>query len=169
MEDSESNLVKFLRHKDCVYTQFIKYVFCGGISVVVDQLIFYVLAWLVLPILPPDDPFAAFIGWFGLSVKEVSVEHFYANYWIIKAICFLTSNAVVYLLNVLFVFHGGRHKRHVEIMMFLGFSLIQFFYIWLGGVLMTQCGWKPTYANLSMLILGIITNYVTRKKIVFKG
>jgi putative flippase GtrA len=34
---------------------------------------------------------------------------------------------------------------------------------------MTQCGWKPTYANLSMLILGIITNYVVRKKIVFKG
>lgn len=157
----------FLHRKDCAVSQLVKYVFCGGVSVVVDQAVFYILAWLVLPILPRDDPFARFIGLFGFSVRDIADEHFYANYWMIKGICFLASNAVVYLLNVLYVFHGGRHKRHVEVAMFFGFSLLQFFYIWLGGVLMATFAWKPTYANLTMLILGIVTNYVARKKVVF--
>ena len=169
MENSESSLSKFLQRKDCVYTQLVKYVFCGGISVVVDQAVFYLLAWLVFPILPTNDPFAQFIGWFGLSAKAMDLERFVLNYWIIKTVCFIASNAVVYLLNVLFVFQGGRHKRYVEIAMFFGFSLLQFFYIWLGGVLMKSYGWLPTYANLTMLVLGIITNYVARKNIVFKG
>ena len=163
-----SGVHAFLQHKDCVYTQAIKYIFCGGISVVVDQAVFYLLAWLVLPILPPDDPFSKFIGLFGFHVRNIDQDRFYLNYWMIKAICFIASNTVVYLLNVLFVFRSGRHKRSVEIAMFFGFSLLQFFYIWLGGVLMTQYAWKPTYANISMLILGIITNYIARKKIVFK-
>ena len=160
--------MKFLRRKDGVQ-QLVKYVFCGGVSVVVDQTVFYILAWLMLPILPVDDPFARLIGLFGLSVKEVQAERFYFNYWVIKAVCFLVSNAVVYLLNVLYVFHGGRHKRRIEVVLFFGFSLLQFFYIWLGGVLMTVFGWQPTYANLTMLILGIATNYVARKKVVFKA
>lgn len=169
MEDSESNLFKFLRRKDCVYTQLIKYVFCGGISVAVDQLVFYALAWLVLPCLRLSDPFAVLVKSFGFSVREASEEQLRVNYWIIKAVCFLFSNVVVYLLNVLFVFQSGRHKRHVEVAMFFSFSLLQFFYIWLGSVLIMRFGWEVTYANLTMLVLGIITNYFARKKIVFKG
>lgn len=169
MKTTTSKLTTFLHRKDCVYTQFVKYVFCGGISVMVDQMVFYVLAWLVFPCLRLSDPVARAITSVGLTVQEVSARELKINYWIIKPICFVVSNAVVYLLNVLFVFHGGRHKRSVEVAMFFGFSLLQFFYIWLGSVLISRAGWEVTYANIAMLVLGVVTNYVARKKIVFKG
>lgn len=159
----------FLQRKDCVYTQLLKYIFCGGISVLVDQLVFYLLAWLVFPALRLSDPVARLLQSFGFELQEVSEQQLKANYWNIKVVCFVVSNAVVYLLNVLFVFHGGRHKRAMEVLMFFGFSLLQFVYIWLGSVLINRFGWEVTYANLSMLVLGITTNYVARKKIVFKG
>ncbi|MDF7808348.1 GtrA family protein [Pontiellaceae bacterium B12219] len=149
--------------------QFVKYVFCGGISVFVDQAVFYLLAWLAFPALRLSDPVARLIVSLGFSVQDVSFEQLKVNYWIIKVFCFIISNSVVYLLNVLFVFRGGRHKRPVEVAMFFGFSLFQFFYIWLGSLLIDRFGWEVTYANLSMLVLGIATNYVARKKIVFKG
>ena len=135
----------------------------------VDQAVFYTLALLVLPSLRPSDPFAKLLAMFDFVVPEVSEQQLKTNYWIIKAICFLLSNAVVYLLNVLFVFHGGRHRRSVEVVMFFGFSLLQFFYVWLGSILINRFGWEVTYANLVMLVLGIITNYIARKKFVFKG
>ena len=169
MKEPGTNLSAFLRRKDCVYSQFVKYVFCGGISVAVDQVVFYMLAVLAFPSLRPSDPFAKLLSMFGFEIPEVSAEQLRINYWIIKAICFLVSNAVVYLLNVLFVFHGGRHKRSVEVAMFFGFSLLQFVYVWLGSILINRFGWEVTYANIAMLVLGIITNYIARKKIVFKG
>jgi len=169
MKEPITNLSTFLHRKDCVYSQFVKYVFCGGISVAVDQIVFYALAVLALPCLRPSDPFAKLLSMFGFEIPEVSGEQLRTNYWIIKAICFLLSNAVVYLLNVLFVFHGGRHRRSVEVAMFFGFSLLQFFYVWLGSMLISRFGWEVTYANIAMLVLGIITNYIARKKIVFKG
>lgn len=169
MTSNRSSLSEFLHRKDSLVAQFVKYVFCGGVSVLIDQLIFYSFAWLAFPALRLSDPIAKALVAMGLTVQEVSEETLRANYWIIKVICFFASNAVVYVLNVLFVFHGGRHKRSVEIAMFFCFSLLQFVYIWLGSVLFNRFGWEVTYANLSMLVLGIVTNYVARKKIVFKG
>ncbi len=163
------NLYRFLRRKHCPYQQFAKYVFCGGVSVGIDQLVFYILAWLILPCLRATDPVVRFLEFAGFDVVAATGDELRRNYWIIKVACFLVSNAVVYLLNVLFVFRGGRHARTLEIAMFFGFSLFQFFYIWLGGVLITRFGWEVTYANVSMVTLGVITNYFARKKIVFKG
>jgi putative flippase GtrA len=169
MNEHISKFTAVLHRKDCVYTQFVKYVFCGGISVIVDQFVFYLLAWLAFPALRLSDPVAKLIIASGFSVADVSAAQLKTNYWIIKVFCFVISNAVVYLLNVLFVFQGGRHKRSLEVAMFFGFSLLQFFYIWLGSLLIDRFGWEVTYANLTMLVLGIVTNYVARKKVVFKG
>ena len=169
MSDSQSSISAFLHRKNCVYTQFIKYIFCGGISVLVDQVVFYALALMVLPALRLSDPIAKVFATLGMTVQEVSEQQLKTNYWIIKIVCFAVSNAVVYILNVLFVFHDGRHHRVLEILMFFGFSLLQFFYVWLGSVLIYRFEWEVTYANLGMLILGITTNYIARKKIVFKG
>lgn len=169
MNELSSRLASVLLRKDCVYAQFVKYVFCGGISVIVDQGVFYLLAWLAFPALRLSDPFVKLLAMFGFSVQEVSSRELETNYWIIKVICFIVSNAVVYLLNVVFVFHGGRHHRLLEITIFFGFSLLQFVYIWLGSILISRCGWEVTYANIAMLVLGIVTNYIARKKIVFKG
>ena len=45
-----------LRDKSNPVMQFIKYVFCGGMSVAVDMAVFYLLAWLAFPCLQPGDP-----------------------------------------------------------------------------------------------------------------
>jgi putative flippase GtrA len=169
MATENSSLSRFLLRKDCIYTQFIKYVFCGGVSVLVDQLAFYLFAWLVFPALRLTDPVAQLLLKLGFSVEEIAEGTLRRNYWIVKTICFIVSNAVVYVLNVVFVFHGGRHHRMLEVVMFFAFSLLQFVYIGVGSVLIVRCGWEVTYANLLMLLMGIATNYVARKKIVFKG
>jgi putative flippase GtrA len=164
-----SSLSGFLRSKECPYTQAFKYMACGVVSLAVDQIVFYLLAWLVLPCLRASDPVARLIIAVGLPFQEASELELKSHYWIIKVICFVLSISTAYVLNVLFVFHAGRHRRPVEIIMFFGFSLLQFVYIWLGGVLISRYGWEVTYANYTMLFLGVATNYFARKKIVFKG
>ncbi len=163
-----SSLSAFLRRKDNSFTQFVKYVFCGGTSVVIDTLTFYLLAWLVFPCMRASDPVARFIEYIGFEVQAATEEELARNFLIIKAICFVVSNSVVYLLNVWFVFEGGRHKRPMEVILFFGASLFQFVFIWLGRVLISDFGWEVTYSNISMLVLGVIMNYFVRKFVVFK-
>jgi len=169
MKSVRSSLSGFLYQKDCPYVQLVKYGVCGGLSVIVDQITFYLLAWLALPCLRASDPAARLLEWAGCAVRAVSEAELERNYWIIKAVCFLVSNAVVYVLNVLFVFKPGRHGKWIEILLFFGFSLFQFFFIWLGGVLITVYNWEVTYANVTMLIVSMMVNYWVRKKFVFKS
>ena len=162
-------IATFLRGKDSPVAQVVKYIFCGGLSVVVDQLTFYVLAWLVWPCLRLSDPVARLMVWAGFTVREVGEAELERNYWIIKCICFLLANAVVYTLNVMFVFKAGRYRKPVEILLFFGSSLFQFFFIWLGGILITVFNWEVTYSNICMLLTSLMVNFVVRKKVVFKG
>jgi len=164
-----NNLHDFLRRKECPYTQFFKYVICGGLSVVVDATVFYLLGWLVFPCLQANDPVALLIQRIGFSVRVVSPEVIVRNYWIIKVFCFFASNVTVYILNVLYVFEGGKHKRHHEVLLFFGISLTVFLGgTWLGTFLIKHGGWHTTYAYLFVLALGIVTNYALRKFLVFK-
>jgi len=146
-----------------------KYVICGGLSVFLDQLTFYLLAWLVFPALRLSDPAARFLVWAGCRVREVSDGELEKNYWIIKGVCFLVSNSFVYILNALFVFKPGRHPKLVEILLFFGSSLFQFLFIWMGGWLITRFSWEVTYANLAMLVSAMAANFIIRKKVVFNG
>lgn len=164
-----NNLHDFMRRKECPYTQFFKYVLCGGLSVVVDATVFYLLGWLVFPCLQLEDPVSKLIEWVGFSVRVVSPDLIVRNYWIIKGFCFFASNATVYILNVLYVFESGKHRRHHEVLLF--FSIALFIFIggtWLGAVLIRYGGWHTTYAYLFVLVLGIFTNYALRKFVVFK-
>lgn len=169
MAELVSNFYAFLRHKECPYSQVVKYVVCGGISVGVDALAFYLLAWLVFPCLQPGDPVARVLAFLGSSVREVSPEVLIRNYWIIKVICFLLSNGVVYVLNVLYVFESGRHHRVKEA--FLFFSISAGIFLGgtsLGSMLIQIFGWHMTYTYIFVLLLGIIANFTLRKLIVFK-
>jgi putative flippase GtrA len=65
------------------------------------------------------------------------------------------------------VFQAGRHRKSLEILLFFGSSLFQFFFIWLGGVLITVFKWEVTYSNIAMLIVALVVNFVLRKKVVF--
>ncbi len=163
-----TNLHDFLSRKECPYTQFAKYVVCGSIAVAVDATVFYLLAWLVFPCLQAGDPVAQLIEWMGFAVRQVPAETLVRNYWIIKVVCFGASNATVYALNVLYVFEGGRHRRHHEVLLFFSVSMCVFLGgTWLGTVLIRQ-GWQTTYAYLFVLALGVVANYTLRKFLVFK-
>lgn len=164
-----SKICKLLLHKKNPYTQFVKYVVCGCISVVVDAVVFYLLAWLLFPCLQPGDPIARLLGLLGYSVTEVSAEVLIRNYWIVKVICFLLSNGIVYLLNILFVFESGRHHRVKEMGLFFSISAIIFITgASLGATLIQDFGWHMTYAYIFILSLGIAANFLLRKIVVFK-
>ena len=75
-----SNIYAFMRGKECPYTQFFKYVICGFISVGIDAVSFYLLAWLVFPCLQVGDPIARLLTLFGFTVREVTDEVLIRNY-----------------------------------------------------------------------------------------
>ena len=154
--------------KDAVWLQAVKYVGCGGVAVVVDQLLFYGLAWRALPALRASDPVVeglSGLGWVAAVPDEAVLER---NYWLIKVACFVVANTVVYVLNRQFVFESGRHRSGLELVLFFGASLLQFGWIGVGGVLITRWAWEVTYANLAMMMMGALTNFVLRKFVVFK-
>jgi len=169
MGEMVSKLKGFWQDKDSFVGQIVKYIFCGGLAVAVDFATFYLLAVFVFPCLRVSDPIARLLAAMGYSIQEVSADELERNYWIIKVICFVLVNAVVYTLNRLFVFKSGRHRIPLEILLFFGSSLFQFFFIWLGGILITVYSWEVTYSNITMLIVSLLVNFVIRKKVVFKG
>ena len=164
-----SKITAFLERKDSSVAQAIKYIISGGISVLVVQVTFYLLAWLVFPCMRASDPVFRLLTAMGFSVQEASENELKRNFWIIMGICFVLSNAVVYLLNARYVFRTGRHRKSVEVSLFFGLSLFQFFFIWLGGTLIEVFKWEVTYSNVSMVLAGLTVNYIIRKKVVFKG
>ena len=85
-------LTEMLNDKGRLHLQFIKYLFCGGITFVVDVAVFYAMAWLVLPSLRVDDPFGIVIGWFGWGLNGVSEQVLLSNFVVNKVTAFLASN-----------------------------------------------------------------------------
>ena len=169
MGEMSLRIKTFLDNKDSFVGQIFKYVLCGGLAVAVDFIAFYVLALSLFPCLRVTDPIAELLLAMGYAVETVSPELQERNYWIIKVICFLLVNTVVYSLNRIFVFKSGRHRRGMEIVLFFGASLSQFIFIWFGGLLITVFHWEVTYSNITMLVVSLMVNFVLRKKIVFGG
>ena len=158
-----------LSRKDCPYTQFVKYVGTGVIAVAVDSIIFYLMAWLVLPCLKSGDPVVSMLELLGFSIQTVDPDTLIRNFWIIKVCCFVAANIAVYILNVLYVFESGRHKRHHEVMLFFLISLGVFLIgTWIGSILIGQFGWHITYTYIVMLTVSVLANYSLRKFVVFK-
>ncbi len=169
MVETSLTLKIFLQNKDSFVGQVFKYILCGSFAVAIDFVIFYLLGVTVFPCLRATDPIARLLAMLGYSVLEVSAEELERNYWIVKVICFLLVNTVVYTLNRLFVFKPGRHRKSMEILLFFGAALFQFLFIWLGGILILVYKWEVTYSNITMLAASLMVNFLIRKKVVFKG
>ena len=160
----------FLSEKDNHLVQFIKYGLCGGIATVVDMAAFFLFAWLVFPALTESDPFTRLLGLMNLDIQAVSEAVRLRNYWIDKVICFLFSNFTAYILNVLFVFKAGKHKRHHELMLFYAVSLAAFFLGTLAGDLLIRfAGLDTTYSYVTAMIAAVLINYAGRKFFIFHG
>ena len=163
-------LVAFFKNKNTLHGQIIKYLFFGGITFVVDFAVFYLFAWLVFPSLRESDPFNQVLGWFGSSIKPVSEEVLIHNFYINKMVCFICSNTLAYITNLLFVFNDGRHNRFKEGVLFYLFSIISFVvFTKFSGLLIHNAHWDVTYSNIFVFALAMLSNFTFRKKVIFKG
>lgn len=160
----------FLAEKDNRLVQFIKYGLCGGAATVVDMTVFFLFAWLVFPALTESDPFTKLLNFLNLDIRIVSESVRLRNYWIDKVVCFMFSNFVAYILNVLFVFKAGKHKRHHELMLFYAVSTISFIFGTVAGDLLIRFGgFDTTYSYVAAMISALLINYAGRKFFIFHG
>jgi putative flippase GtrA len=166
----KKHIQAFLTEKDNRLVQFIKYGMCGGAATVVDVTGFFLLAWLAFPALRESDPFAKLLGMFHLDIRTVSESLRLRNYWIDKGIGFIFSNFTAYVLNVMFVFKAGKHKRHHELMLFYAVSLISFLIGTAAGDLLIRFGGlDTTYSYITAAISALLINYAGRKFFIFHG
>jgi putative flippase GtrA len=160
-------LKQFFQRDAHPVVQFIKYGMAGGLATAVDVVLFYLLAWTVIPALGQDDVVVRLLG---IGVKVIDEATRSRNYLIIKCLTFLFSNLTAYLVNIAWVFKPGRHKLWVEVVLFYAVSIVSF-------ALGTFCGWamiavfgfSTTFAYAANLVASVMINYVCRKYIVFKG
>lgn len=163
----EDLIQQFLQRDASPLVQFIKYAIGGGIATAVDMLVFYIVAWKILPALRPDDPVVTRLG---LKVREVTEEQRSRRFVIITLIAFLFSNLTAYVINIFWVFEPGRHVWWIELLLFYAVSGISI-------VIGTSIGWvmikwfhlSTTASYVSKMIAALLINFVCRKFIIFKG
>ena len=170
MTNIVSSISVFLRDKENIHAQFIKYLFCGGITFVVDVMVFYLMAWIIFPSLREGDPFGAIIGLLGGQIRTVPEDVLLRNFVINKVAAFLASNTVAYITNVIFVFNDGKHQRAKEVVLFYALSTGSFvFFTLLSRFLIANFNWQVTWAYFFVFICAMFANFTMRKKFVFKG
>ena len=163
-----SHLKTFLKNKDHIGVQFIKYAFCGGVAVFADIVAFFLLAWLVFPALTSDE---TIVKLFHLDIVEVPDSEFFRilNLCIGKTLAFFISNTVAYLLNILFVFRSGKHSRLKEMGLFYLVSGISVgIGIALGALITFFFHSDGIVFYLTTAISTMLINFVARKFIIFK-
>ena len=170
MTNWTTTLEQLLGEKGKLHLQFIKYLFCGGITFVVDVAVFYLMAWMILPSLRTGDPFGWVIGHFGGQIQAVEEQVLLRNYVINKIVAFLSSNTVAYVTNVLFVFSGGRHQRGKEVALFYLLASVSFaVFTWMSRILIGRFGWDVSWSYFFVFALAMVANFTMRKRLVFKG
>ena len=160
-------LSQFTGRKAHPMIQFIKYGIAGGVATLVDMVLFFLMAWKVLPALRHDE---LLVRAFHLTVPVVAEAVRSRNYVVIKVVTFMIANLTAYVLNVLWVFEPGRHSRRKEITLFYIVSITS----WVIG---TAIGWgliafghqTTTIAYVINMVVSVMINYVCRKYFVFKG
>jgi len=161
-----SHLKTFLKNKDHIGVQFIKYAFCGGVAVFADIVAFFLLAWLVFPALTSDE---TIVKLFHLDIVEVPKHIREINFVIANGLAFLISNTVAYLLNILFVFRSGKHSRLKEMGLFYLVSGISVgLGTGIGYLLIHSFGFTSSISYVAKAISTMLINFVARKFIIFK-
>jgi len=160
-------LQQFLQQDASPIVQFIKYAIGGAVATGVDMLVFFFVAWKLLPALREDDPLARRLR---IRVSPVDDMTRSRRFIWITAIAFLFSNLTAYLINIVWVFKAGRYAWYVELGLFYAVSGISI-------VIGTFLGWSmirflrlsTTFSYVGKLIAALMINYVCRKYFIFNG
>ena len=167
MPEMKHILRQFLQREASPFIQFIKYALAGGLATVVDIAVFYLLAWLVIPALTPDDGFARI---FSLNIAPIDDATRSWHYVVDRVITFLFSNLTAYVANILWVFEPGRHSRWMELSLFYAVSGASFLIgTALGWVLIHVFGLTTSMTYVVNMVVSLMINYAGRKFLIFKG
>jgi len=165
--DIKSIFTQLTQRKASLPIQFVKYSLSGVVAVAVHVVVFYILAWLIVPALKEDDIVVRILN---LSVIAINDTVRARNAMINNCLAFIFSNFVAYILNVLWVFESGRHNRWIEIIMFYAVSAIS---VAIGtvvlGLLIKYVGSSTTLAFAADIVAAAAVNFVVRKYYIFKG
>ena len=160
-------LKQFFQRDAHPVVQFIKYGMAGGLATAVDIVVFYFLSWKVFPGLTADDAVVKLLGLPITAVDELTRSR---HYLLNKAITFFFSNLSAYIVNVLWVFTPGRHKKWVEFSLFYAVSIVSFALgTFLGWFVIAVFGMTTTAAYVANMFASLMINYACRKYWVFKG
>ena len=149
------------------FIQFIKYGIAGGLATGVHISIFYVCALTIFPAIGADD---WIVRLFGVTPAEISDAVRADNATYATIVGFIVSNAVCYVINILWVFKPGRHHWFIELSLFYAVSGIAML---VGTTVMNWLirayGIQTTIAFGANLVSAVMINYVMRKFVIFKG
>jgi len=160
-------ITDFLAEKDNNLVQFLKYGICGGIATGVDMVAFFLLAWFAFPALAQDDILVKLLN---LSPEPITEALRGRNFIIDSILCFMVSNMTAYILNILFVFKSGKHKRHHELLLFYAVSVISLILATAAGwVLISVFGLGTTWSYVAKMVAAVLINYAGRKFFIFNG
>ena len=165
--DIKSILTQLTQRKASLPMQFVKYSLSGCVAVAVHVVVFYILAWLIVPALKEDDIVVRILNLSVTAINDtVRARNAVINNWL----AFIFSNFAAYILNVLWVFESGRHSRWMEILMFYAVSAIS---IAVGSAVMWLLvmfiGSSTTLAFAADIVAAAMVNFVVRKYYIFKG
>jgi len=163
----KSILIQLTQKKSSVLIQFVKYSLSGAVAVAVHIAVFYLFSWLIVPALKEDDIVVRVLR---LTVETINDAVRARNAVINNWLAFIFSNLAAYILNVMWVFESGRHKRWMEITMFYAVSAIS---IAVGSAVMWLLvrfiGSSTTLAFAADIVAAAMVNFVVRKYYIFKG
>jgi putative flippase GtrA len=163
----KKHIQAFLSEKDNHLVQFLKYGICGGIATGIDIVCFFLLAWFAFPALAQGDILVKLLN---LSPEPITEALRARNFVIDSILCFLVSNMSAYILNVLFVFKSGKHKRHHELILFYVVSVVSLALATLAGwVLISVFGLSTTWSYIAKMVAAVMINYAGRKFFIFHG
>jgi putative flippase GtrA len=162
-------LAQLLQREAHPAVQFVKYGLGGCIAAGSHLLVFFVLAMWFFPALLPDSyPDAYLVKWFNVKMPALDEAIRQRNFLVNNGIAFLFSNAVAYWINFRWVFHPGRHRQHIEIVLFLIVSVISMTIgVQLGLAMMRVFEATTTISQISNIVTAVLINFVCRKYFVF--
>lgn len=156
-----------LTEKNRAGLQFFKYVLCGLTALAIDMVVFFLIAWLFLPALTQND---ALVQFFGITTTSIAENVRTVNFCMGNILAFVISNFVAYILNILFVFKAGKHKRYKEIFLFyLSAAMSVAIGVITGMFLINTLMLSTTFAYMVKAVISIVINFAFRKIYVFQG
>ncbi len=150
-----------VRERDVPWiVQLALYGFCGVLAMVVAVTQVVILSKTIIP------------AYEGMIVNgQMMTDALRAkNLFINNTIAFFTTNVLVYLLNVTFVFKRGRHHPSLEFFYFTLINGLSFILSQIAGPwLVHQFGVPTNIAIFTNTVFAVTINFLARKFFVFRG